>query len=72
MCKKGAGTRASITDTAFETVGAKLVSSKDAYKTDLILKVRAPQTSEINAMSAGSVLIGLLEPYNLPQLNTIA
>ena len=72
LVQKGAGARASITDTAFENVGAKLVSAKDVYKADLILKVRVPETSEINAMSAGSVLIGLLEPYNLPQLNAIA
>ena len=72
LVQKGAGARASITDTAFENVGAKLVSAKDVYKADLILKVRAPETSEIKAISAGSVLIGLLEPYNLPQLNAIA
>ena len=72
LVQKGAGTRASITDTAFETVGAKLVSAKDVYKADLILKVRAPETSEIKAISAGSILIGLLEPYNLAQLNAIA
>lgn len=72
LVQKGAGSRASFTDKAFEAVGAELVSAKDVYKADLILKVRAPETSEIKDISAGSVLIGLLEPYNLLQLNAIA
>ena len=59
-----------IKDEAFEAAGAKLVSAKDVYKADLILKVRAPETREIKA--TGSVLIGLLELYNRSQLNAIA
>ena len=72
LVQKGAGERASITDEAYQTAGAELVSTKEVYQADIILKVRAPESSEIKAMQAGTILIGLLEPFNQPQLKTIA
>lgn len=70
--QNGAGERASITDAAFEAAGAKLVSAKEVYQANIILKVRAPEPAEIKAMQTGSVLIGMLEPFNQPQLQSIA
>ena len=72
LVQMGAGERASVTDAAYQTAGAELVSAKEVYKADIILKVRAPESSEIKAMQAGTVLIGLLEPFNQPQLKAIA
>ena len=72
LVQKGAGERASVTDAAYQAVGAELVSAGEVYKADIILKVRAPESSEIKAMQAGTVLIGLLEPFNQPQLKMIA
>ncbi len=72
LVQKGAGERASITDAAYQTAGAELVSAEEVYQADILLKVRAPESSEIKAMQAGTVLIGLLEPFNQPQLKMIA
>ena len=72
LVQKGAGERASITDTAYLAAGATLVSAKQVLSADVVLKVRVPEASEIKAMQAGSVLIGLLEPFNQPQLKAIA
>ena len=72
LIQKGAGERACITDAAYQVVGAEIVSAKEVFKADLILKVRAPEASEIKAMQADTVLIGMLEPFNLPQLNAMA
>jgi NAD(P) transhydrogenase subunit alpha len=72
LVQKGAGEHASITDAAYQAVGAEIVSAKEVFKADLILKVRAPEPNEISAIKSGTVLIGLLEPFNLPQLNAIA
>ena len=72
LVQQGAGERASITDAAYQAVGAELVTAKEVYKADIILKVRAPESSEIKAMQAGAILIGLLEPFNQPQLKAIA
>ncbi len=72
LIQKGAGERACITDLAYQVVGAEIVSAKEVFKADLILKVRAPEPSEIKAMKSGALLIGMLEPFNLPQLQAIA
>ena len=72
LVQKGAGELASVTDAAYQAMGAELVSAKEVYKADIILKVRAPESSEIKAMQAGTVLIGLLEPFNQPQLKKMA
>ncbi len=72
LVQKGAGARASVTDAAYQAAGAEMVSAKEVFKADIILKVSAPEASEIKAMSAGTVLIGLLEPFNQPQLKAMA
>ena len=72
LIQKSAGERASITDKAYLAAGAEIVSVKEVFKADLIIKVRAPEPSEIKAMKSGTVLIGLLEPFNLPQLSAMA
>ena len=72
LVQKGAGERASITDSAYEAAGAALVSAKEVLSAEVILKVRAPEAAEIKAMQAGTVLIGLLEPFNQPQLKAMA
>jgi H+-translocating NAD(P) transhydrogenase subunit alpha len=72
IVQKGAGERASVTDAAYLAAGAELVSAKEVYKADVILKVRAPEADEIKTMPSGRVLIGLLEPYNQAQLQSIA
>ncbi len=72
LVQKGAGERASITDSAYLAAGAALVSAKEVYLADIVLKVRVPETSEINAMPARTVLIGLLEPFNQSQIAALA
>ena len=72
IVQKGAGERASITDSAYLAAGATIVLAEDIYQANIILKVRAPEAREISAMPAGTALIGLLEPYNQMQLQTIA
>ncbi|MBC7756694.1 MAG: Re/Si-specific NAD(P)(+) transhydrogenase subunit alpha [Bdellovibrio sp.] len=72
IVQKGAGERASITDAAYLAAGGTIVSAEDVYQANIILKVRAPQANEISGVSAGTALIGLLEPYNQTQLQLIA
>lgn len=72
LVQKGAGERASLPDAAYLAVGAESVSAKEVFNANIILKVRAPEPAEIKAMSAGTVLIGLLEPFNAPQIQAMA
>jgi NAD(P) transhydrogenase subunit alpha len=72
LVQKDAGVRASITDADYQAAGAEIVSAKEVFKADLILKVRTPEASEIKAMKASTVLIGMLDPFNESQLQAMA
>ncbi len=63
--ESGAGLGASITDDAFATAGATLAkSATEALKSaDILLKVRAPETAEINALKAGATVVALLDAH---------
>jgi NAD(P) transhydrogenase subunit alpha len=72
VIQKGAGEHANISDEAYQAAGAKLVLAQEVFDAKIILKVRAPEPFEIKAMNSGTVLIGMLEPYNQAQLNMMA
>jgi NAD(P) transhydrogenase subunit alpha len=64
IVQSGAGVAASITDEAFVSAGASIGSAADALSADLVLKVRAPSDSERTQMKSGSVLVGMLNPFD--------
>ncbi|VVE76795.1 Re/Si-specific NAD(P)(+) transhydrogenase subunit alpha [Pandoraea sputorum] len=61
---RGAGDAASVPDAAFEAAGATLGSAADALGAELVLKVRAPSPEELAQMSRGSVVVGMLNPFD--------
>jgi NAD(P) transhydrogenase subunit alpha len=62
--QSGAGISASVPDSAYEAVGAKIGSAADAFGADLVLKVVAPDDAELALMKSGAVLVGMLNPFN--------
>jgi len=64
VIQSGAGVSASQPDAAYEAVGAKIGTAADAYGSELVLKVVAPSESELAQMKPGTVLIGMLNPFN--------
>jgi len=72
VIQHGAGGRANIPDEAYQAAGAELVTAQEVFESALILKVRTPELNEIKAMKSGTVLVGMLEPYNLTQLKMMA
>jgi len=64
VVQSGAGVAASITDEAFAAAGAEIGSADQALGADLVLKVRAPSADERKAMKFGSVLVGMLNPFD--------
>src|SRR3954466_15320289 len=61
----GAGAASSIPDQEYEAAGAKIVgSAAEAFDAEIVLKVRAPGDSESNYLKSGSILVGLLDPFN--------
>lgn len=72
IVQKGAGVNASQPDSAYEAVGASIGSAADAFGAEIVLKVRAPETSELKQISTGSVLIGMLDPFNNDNIAAMA
>jgi NAD(P) transhydrogenase subunit alpha len=61
----GAGVHAAIPDADFAAAGAIITpSAADIYsQSDIVLKVRRPETSEVPLLRRSSILIGLLSPH---------
>jgi H+-translocating NAD(P) transhydrogenase subunit alpha len=66
VVQANAGVAASVPDASFEAAGAVVVPhAADVYsQSDIILKVRAPEASELSFLRRGSILIGLLNPID--------
>ena len=72
--QSGAGLRASITDTDYEAAGALIVpQASDVYAhAQLLLKVRAPEPSELPLLRSGTLLVGLLNPHDTAAIDALA
>jgi len=70
--QSGAGVAASVTDAAYEAVGAQITDAAGALGADLVLKVRAPSATELSHMKSGSALVGMLNPFDADGLQRIA
>lgn len=72
VIQKDAGLHASQPDSAYESVGATIGSAADAFGAELVLKVRAPEVSELKQIKAGSVLLGMLDPFDNDNIAAMA
>jgi NAD(P) transhydrogenase subunit alpha len=64
IVESGAGRNASVTDDDYLAAGAAIGSAADAFGCDVVLKVRAPDAAERRRMKPGTVLIGMLDPFD--------
>src|SRR4249920_277922 len=64
MVQSGAGVPASFPDDAYNAAGAMLGGPADVLGAELVLKVRTPVEQEFALMKRGTVLVGMLEPFN--------
>jgi NAD(P) transhydrogenase subunit alpha len=55
---------ASVTDDAFAAAGAKIGTAAEAFGCEVVLKVRAPSADERGLMKSGTVVIGMLNPFD--------
>ncbi len=70
--QSGAGVAASVPDAAYQAVGADITDAAGAYAADIVLKVRCPQDSEMSLARSGSVLMGMLNPFDASGLQRLA
>jgi NAD(P) transhydrogenase subunit alpha len=67
-----AGRVASVTDAAYEAVGAQITDAAGAFGCELVLKVRAPSEPELALMKPATVLVGMLNPFDAAGLQRLA
>jgi NAD(P) transhydrogenase subunit alpha len=72
IVQAGAGIASSITDEAYQAAGATIGSAADAFSTDLILKVRAPSAEERSMIRSGTVIVGMLNPFDAENIAAMA
>jgi len=70
--QSGAGVSASVPDAAYTAVGAEVTDLAGAYGADLVLKVRAPSAVELPLMKPGAALVGMLNPFDKPGLQSLS
>jgi H+-translocating NAD(P) transhydrogenase subunit alpha len=72
VVETGAGMASSVSDAAYEAVGARIADARAALAAGLVLKVRAPAGDELAALAGGASLVGLLDPFDTAGLEAIA
>ncbi|MEO3755814.1 Re/Si-specific NAD(P)(+) transhydrogenase subunit alpha [Streptomyces sp. B6B3] len=65
VVEPGAGTASGFSDAAYVAEGAQL---GDAWTSDVVLKINAPDDAEVRRLRDGATLIGLLSPALRPEL----
>ena len=70
--QSGAGVAASVTDDAYQTLGASITDAAGALGAELVLKVRCPTETELPLMKSGAGLVGMLNPFDTQGLQGLA
>jgi NAD(P) transhydrogenase subunit alpha len=70
--QSGAGVAASVTDAAYIAAGAEITDVAGAFGADMVLKVRSPNDAEAALMKQGTVVIGMLNPFDAAGLQRLA
>lgn len=72
LVQANAGVNASVPDSAYEAVGATIGSSAQAFDCEMVLKVRAPSEAELAQIKSGTVVIGMLDPFDNAMISAMA
>lgn len=72
IVQAGAGVASSITDEAYQAAGATIASAAEAFGADLVLKVRAPSEQERGLIKSGTVVVGMLNPFDADNIAAMA
>ncbi|MDY7545158.1 Re/Si-specific NAD(P)(+) transhydrogenase subunit alpha [Glaciimonas sp. CA11.2] len=72
VVQAGAGISSSITDEAYAAAGAQIGTVADAFGVETVLKVRAPAVEEYAHLKSGTVIIGMLNPFDAENIVVMA
>ncbi|WP_068546879.1 Re/Si-specific NAD(P)(+) transhydrogenase subunit alpha [Thalassotalea crassostreae] len=60
--ESGAGDKASFNDDVYQQAGASIVTTEQAWQSDLVLKVNQPNDAEVDLLKEGSNLVSFIAP----------
>ena len=72
IVQTNAGVSSSVPDAAYQTVGATIGSIEEVFACEMVLKVRAPSDQELAQIKTGTVLIGMLDPFDNQMIAAMA
>ena len=64
IVQSGAGMQSSVPNGAYEAAGATIVEASATFAANIVLKVNAPNETELAQMQPGTVLVGMLNPFD--------
>ncbi|MFJ5295462.1 Re/Si-specific NAD(P)(+) transhydrogenase subunit alpha [Pseudomonas sp. NPDC088368] len=70
--ESGAGAAAHFPDSAYVAAGAIIVDADAVFGAQTVLKVHSPEGDELRLMKPGTVVIGMLDPFNAPNIRALA
>ena len=68
VVERGAGEASSFSDEAYAVAGARVVTTEEAWASEIVHKVNAPSDAEVAMLRPGAVLVSLLAPALNPDL----
>ncbi len=69
LVETGAGLNAHFTDDQYREAGATVASKKEVFEqADVIVKINPPSDEDLPLFRKGQIFVGLLFPYNNPEL----
>ena len=68
VVETGAGAASSFSDAAYVEAGAGIGTTQEVLSADVVLKVNAPDDTEIAALKDGATLVSLISPALKPDL----
>ena len=71
LVAKDAGLGASITNLDYENSGASITSQNNALAAEVVFKVQTPNADELKFMQAGSILVGMLDPFSVDNVKAL-
>jgi H+-translocating NAD(P) transhydrogenase subunit alpha len=68
LVERGAGAGSRFLDAAYEAAGAELADADAAWRAGIVLRVNAPTEEELDRLSPGATVIGMLGPQLHPEV----
>ncbi len=72
VVEKDAGAAANFSNKDYTESGAVIGTTNETLACELVLKVNSPNDLELSMMKSGTVIIGMLNPFNIENLNKIS